>query len=101
MLDQLDIVLDVVAFIEIDQKPCRSFDRRKKIAIRIVEDARDAKYHCFGTSRARAPKRRHITSETLVNDIGGMIRLRRLVAEREQPVAHALSIRISDQRDII
>src|SRR5262249_3682411 len=101
MLEEPDVVVDVVAFVKINQELCRLADRREQITITVVEDARDPKNQRLRASLSGASDFHYVPAENFMDHIPGVIGLRRLGAQLKEPVAQALHVGIADESDVI
>ena len=98
---QLVVVGEVVAFVEVDDEPARRRDLGKQVAVVVVEDAGDALDHRLGAADVDAPEARDVAAGEIVDHVRRMIRLVGETAAGEQPVADAGRVEIAEQRDVV
>ena len=97
----LQIILEVVALVEIDQHLSRTVDRGKYRARRRREDLGRPQHHGFRAAGAADAEAHDVTPGLLVNDVGRMKRPVPLAFGLLQPVAIPLRVGIAEQGNII
>src|ERR1700737_5505423 len=73
LVQQLVIVINVIALREIDQHLLRVFDARKKVAIIVTEYSCDPQHQGFRAAGRSSSERDHIGVEDLVQNVGGVV----------------------------